>query len=345
MSPFITQPVVNPVQVLFPWARYDGTRHFTIMEGITFTAFAIETVNFDQDSPCKIGLTVVENGAIVNSFFKLINPGNVDYYGFVSEEFGITSSMVFKSPEFPEVWSLLVQDFENSPYIVSYGDGYDFRVIRNVLYKYNLPFPNFKFFSSKTITRRIYPEFPSFSINWVCESLGINDYLPEAQKKSETCAKILLKAIEKSGCKTIEELLQIVKIDSGKISSDGTYLIQNTKRIHHTQSGKRISAKDILSTIDSSNFDPEHLMYQKNVSITGTLSRLTKNEAKKLVAGIGGIPQDTVTRETNFLVVGVQDIRVVGDDGLSKKQERAIKYKQQGIDIEFMTEEEFMELF
>ena len=86
-------------------------------------------------------------------------------------------------------------------------------------------------------------------------------------------------------------------------------------------------------------------MYQKNVSITGTLSRLTKNEAKKLVAGIGGIPQDTVTRETNFLVVGVQDIRVVGDDGLSKKQERAIKYKQQGIDIEFMTEEEFMELF
>ena len=27
MNPFITQLVVNPVRVLFPWARYEGTRY------------------------------------------------------------------------------------------------------------------------------------------------------------------------------------------------------------------------------------------------------------------------------------------------------------------------------
>ena len=30
MSPFITQLVVNPARLLFPWARYEGTRHFKI---------------------------------------------------------------------------------------------------------------------------------------------------------------------------------------------------------------------------------------------------------------------------------------------------------------------------
>lgn len=32
MSPFITQLVVNPARLLFPWARYEGTRHFKIMD-------------------------------------------------------------------------------------------------------------------------------------------------------------------------------------------------------------------------------------------------------------------------------------------------------------------------
>jgi len=32
MNHFITQLVVNPVRVLIPWARYDGTRHYKIMD-------------------------------------------------------------------------------------------------------------------------------------------------------------------------------------------------------------------------------------------------------------------------------------------------------------------------
>jgi DNA polymerase-3 subunit epsilon len=41
-----------------------------------------------------------------------------------------------------------------------------------------------------------------------------------------------------------------------------------------------------------------------------------------------------VTKNTDFLVVGQQDYRVVGDDGMSSKQEKAIRLIEKGSDLE-----------
>ncbi|EJH01804.1 BRCT domain-containing protein [Streptococcus pneumoniae] len=45
---------------------------------------------------------------------------------------------------------------------------------------------------------------------------------------------------------------------------------------------------------------------------------MTRKEANKATALVGGIPEKGVTKHTNILVVGEQDWRVVGTDGLSK---------------------------
>jgi len=44
------------------------------------------------------------------------------------------------------------------------------------------------------------------------------------------------------------------------------------------------------------------------------------------------------------LVVGVQDKSLVGDDGLSTKEEKAYKLIEKGYDIKIINEKEFLKL-
>ena len=67
-------------------------------------------------------------------------------------------------------------------------------------------------------------------------------------------------------------------------------------------------------------------------------------ELLKIVADIGGIPSDNIKKTTDFLVVGQQDFRIVGDDGMSSKQEKAVKWIEQGCNITILSEAEFMQM-
>ncbi|MFC3920406.1 BRCT domain-containing protein [Streptococcus lactarius] len=71
---------------------------------------------------------------------------------------------------------------------------------------------------------------------------------------------------------------------------------------------------------------------------------MTRKEANKAVALVGGIPEKGVTNHTNILVVGEQDWRVVGVDGLSSKMKKAQSLLEKGHDIEIMTENDFIKL-
>ncbi len=88
--------------------------------------------------------------------------------------------------------------------------------------------------------------------------------------------------------------------------------------------------------------DEENIFFGKNVVFTGAFSSLTRAEAQKIVADIGGIPQSGVNAKTDFLIVGQQDFRIVGADGMSSKQEKAAKLLAQGQKIEVMSESDFL---
>lgn len=69
---------------------------------------------------------------------------------------------------------------------------------------------------------------------------------------------------------------------------------------------------------------------------------MKRTDAQQIIADIGGFNQNGVNRETNFLVVGQQDYRIVGEDGMSSKQEKAIKLIEKGADLEILSEDEFL---
>ncbi|MEZ4904537.1 MAG: BRCT domain-containing protein [Spirosomataceae bacterium] len=84
------------------------------------------------------------------------------------------------------------------------------------------------------------------------------------------------------------------------------------------------------------------MFYGRTVVFTGALSSMVRAEAQQTIADIGGIIGNSVTKDTDFLVVGQQDYRVVGDDGMSSKQEKAVKLIEKGSILEILSEDDFL---
>lgn len=79
-----------------------------------------------------------------------------------------------------------------------------------------------------------------------------------------------------------------------------------------------------------------HPFYNKQIVFTGALSTLTRSEAAKKVRICGGILQGTVTKETDFLILG--DKR----RGISTKHSKARQLISLGVDIQMIPEEDFI---
>lgn len=91
--------------------------------------------------------------------------------------------------------------------------------------------------------------------------------------------------------------------------------------------------------------DPDHPFYDRFVAFTGTLLSMTRDEARELVAAVGGHPEVGVTRHTNILVEGYEDpSRLRPGEVLSAKARTAEEARAKGQPIEIMGEVDFLQL-
>ena len=71
---------------------------------------------------------------------------------------------------------------------------------------------------------------------------------------------------------------------------------------------------------------------------------MARKEAMQIVANLGGINQDNVNKETNYLVLGNNDYCKNIKNGKSNKQKKAEQLKIKGQDIEIISENVFYDM-
>ena len=65
----------------------------------------------------------------------------------------------------------------------------------------------------------------------------------------------------------------------------------------------------------------------------------------QIAVDCGAVVRTSVSKKTDYLVVGKQDKELVGEDGLSTKEEKAYALNDAGVaSIKIVGEEEFLEL-
>lgn len=112
--------------------------------------------------------------------------------------------------------------------------------------------------------------------------------------------------------------------------------------INQANSNSPLKAKDIST--DRAEFDTSHPLYGKVCVFTGALEKMTRKEAMQLVVDLGGIIGDSVTKKTNYLVLGNNDYCPSIKDGKSSKQKKAEALKLDGQNIDIISENVFYDL-
>jgi DNA polymerase-3 subunit epsilon len=312
------------------------------MDG-TFLAIDFETASASRASACAVGVALFEGGQIRESAATLIDPLLADeqWDDFNTMIHGIRSSDVVGAPSFSEAWAGLQGTYPGVP-LVAHNAGFDMSVLRAEIGRAGVSVEQpLRYTCSASIARIAWPEMLSVSLPIVAEALGISLDHHEPISDARASGEILTRAASVLGASSVDDALTRANRRWGEIHSDLTW---DTGYMRQGGGGSGPRAKDFVPDA-SAEFDEQHPLYGATVVFTGTLQSMTRREAYEAIVGVGAQPGDTVTKRTNVLVVGEQDLaRLVAGEQMSSKQVKAAALREAGQDIQMVGEIELLRM-
>ncbi len=159
-----------------------------------FIAFDVETPNRANDRMSAIGVTVIENGAIADSFYSLVNP-ETRFDAFNVSLTGISAQTVRSAPTFPELWTR-IEPLLSSGLLVAHNAVFDMNVLKRCLCDYGIEWkPYARYICTVQMGRRLLPGM-RHNLDVLCDYYGIDLDHHHAQSDSLACAQILLRYLE-----------------------------------------------------------------------------------------------------------------------------------------------------
>ncbi len=313
---------------------------------ISFVALDFETANSSRASACSLGMTKVIDGVITDQKYELFRPP----VGFDSFEprnisiHGITPDQVKDKLRFGETWEHF-RSFVGELPLVAHNASFDISVLRAALLESDIEWPELEYACTWVMSRSLF-DLTSHSLLYVAQKANVKwdaGKHHDALYDSEICAQIVLAMANLKEQTSLKGLLKSLNLQMGMLFSEGWYTCRSTKRSlqsHHSSNEKRWTTKQIEVNPDA---NPDHPLFGKIVVFTGKLYSMPRPDAWKLVASVGAIPKDSMSKSTNVLVVGEQDpFKMSPGETQSAKFREAEKLKEQGMDIEVITETDFL---
>ena len=84
-----------------------------------FAAIDFETANEEPSSVCSVGVVIVRDGEIVDSFYSLIHPEPEYYQWFCQRVHGLGPEDTDDAPVFPDVWDNIAPLIEGLPLVAT----------------------------------------------------------------------------------------------------------------------------------------------------------------------------------------------------------------------------------
>ena len=121
-----------------------------------FAAIDFETANFERTSVCAVGVVIVKNGEMADSFYSLIHP-EPDYYNWrCSSVNGLCQEDTEDAPIFPDVWKQIEPKIAGLP-LVAHNKAFDKNCLKAVFRMYGMDYPDYPFYCTLIASRRVWP--------------------------------------------------------------------------------------------------------------------------------------------------------------------------------------------
>lgn len=292
---------------------------------LNYCVLDLETTGLSSewDEIIEIGAIKFENGQEVDRFQTLVKPrpysDGTFVLPFITELTGITNEMLKDAPKIGSILSSLLNFLGELP-IIGYNTSFDVNFIyANCSRCMDRPFTT-DFVDTMRLARKLHPELEHHRLQDMVELFGITH---------EGAHRTI------SDCEATHECYLRLKDEAlSRYETAENFALQFKKKY-----GYCVKSADIQG--DESKINEDSPIYQKHCVFTGKLERYTRKEAMQIVANLGGINEDGVTKKTNFLILGNNDYCSTIKDGKSSKQKKAEKYKVAGQDILIVPEDEF----
>ena len=159
-----------------------------------YIVFDVETPNRANDRMSAIGISVVRDGRIADSFFSLVDP-ETHFDWFNTQLTGIDSRKVAGAPNFAQLWEK-IEPIMNSGILVAHNAVFDMGVLRHCLRSYGIDWKETaEYLCTVQIGRRVLPGM-KHNLNIMCDHYGIALDHHQADSDSRACAEILLRYME-----------------------------------------------------------------------------------------------------------------------------------------------------
>ncbi len=300
----------------------------------TFALIHAENVNTEKDSICHLIIVPVVEGIRQPTKEFFFNP-EAPFYFVMS---GIEQSDIKNFPSYQTKWPEVQSILDEFDLCLSSAEGHSARSLYGTLTRIGIDFNPIKYYNAKAICRRTLDEV-SYNLDYLSYVL-YNDCITtdEPVAIAERWADLALKGLEKVEDESIDEFCSKSKIQMGWLSPD-SFTPSLCLRNYYKRKFKQFDPSSI--SVDA---QPDNDLYGMNVVFTGKMEAMKRDDARAAVIRIGGFAPERLTMETDYLVVGVQDLRVVGEKGLSGKMKTAAKYKEKGCNIEIIDEQDFLQM-
>ncbi len=174
-----------------------------------FCAIDFETANASSLSACSLGVSVIEDGVLVESWSTLICPpkGADEFLIHNIMIHGITKKMVEDAPCFFDIYERLERAMKDAV-LCAHNAEFDMKVLRSLCTYYKIKLPENPYFCTVRLSRSALPFLARHRLNLVAEYFGIELHHHDASSDARACALIVLNIMAISDLYDIESLLK-----------------------------------------------------------------------------------------------------------------------------------------
>jgi len=159
----------------------------------SFAAIDFETANEYRTSVCSVGVVVVRDREIVDTFYSLIRP-EPEYYSYWNTRVhGITLADTANASIFPHVWHQIEPLIQDLP-LVAHNKSFDESCLKACFRTYQMDYPDYEFLCTLKSARKLLKGLPNYQLHTVSAHCGFNlNNHHHALADAEACAQIALR--------------------------------------------------------------------------------------------------------------------------------------------------------
>lgn len=293
--------------------------------GPDFVAIDFETATSSYESACALGIAVVRDGRVAETWYHLLQPPQNRYEEANVRVHGITPSQTADAPTLDQIWPE-IRHFFDGTLVVAHNARFDTSVLRSSL-RQSDGIPNFKFADTVQMVRNIVPG--RHTLDACCAYFDIPlEHHHNALDDAVACANVALCCVRSVGCESLRVFLK----QEGFPQTD-FHRRNNFNRFQR----KSVRLGDVHATVDQ--FDLTHPLYQKTLVFTGDLS-IDRSEAVQLAVNKGAVVKSGVSGKTQIVVLGRRE----NGAAMSSKEKKARELIAAGKELRLLNEEEFLAL-